>query len=110
MLKLPLCPYCGARFLYPDVKSDRKNETKVCPNCNNKFKIDNKYRLVLFLCAFLLLIGVNCLLLRLSSMNLWYLLVVTGIGVAVTRLLIPFTVRYRKTGQSVQQAQTKKRK
>ena len=110
MLKLPLCPYCGARFLYPDVKSHRKSKTGICPNCNHKFKIDSKYKYVLFLCAFLLLIGLNCLLLTLPSMNLWYLLVVTGIGVAVTRLLIPFTVRYRKIGQSAQQAQIKKRK
>lgn len=96
MLKLPLCPHCGARFLYPDVKKIMKAGTDICPNCGKPFRTAGKpQRAVLFAAAALLMIAANCLLLEIPSMNLLFLTVTTAAGVVVTWLLIPFTARLK---------------
>lgn len=111
MLKLPLCPYCSARFLYPDVKAIKGNKTGICPHCNSKFKINSKYKYILFLCAFFLLVGMNWLLLSVPSMNFCYLMAVTAIGVVAVYFLIPFTVRFQQTDQAEpEKAQSRKKK
>lgn len=95
-LRLPLCPYCEARFLSSDVRRNRSRKTGICPHCGQEFRIQKAPgAAVLTAAAILILIGVNQLLLRISSMNLLYLSAVTAAGVGITWLLIPYTVRYR---------------
>lgn len=95
MLKLPLCPYCGARFLYPDVRRSKNRKTGTCPNCGREFRISGgKGRAVLFPVCALVLVGLDVLLLQVPSMNLTFLLAVTALGVGVALLLVPYTVRY----------------
>lgn len=96
MLKLPLCPYCGARFFYRTVKKTAKQKTETCSNCNKEFKIYKKYQYLLFFAAFLILVAVNWFFLTAPAMNLVFLMVVTALGVGITWALIPFTIRYRK--------------
>lgn len=95
MLKLPLCPYCQAEFLYPSVKKSMRSKTGTCPHCGKDFRIVKKNTPLLFAAAILLLMGCNFLLLRVESMNLLFLTAVTVGGVAGAYLLIPYTVRYR---------------
>lgn len=96
MLKLPLCPYCGARFLYPDVKK-MKSKVGTCPHCGKSFYIGGKSsRAALFFAAFIVMVGFNILLLNISSMNIWLLTAVTIVGVIITYFLIPYTVRYKQ--------------
>lgn len=95
MLKLPLCPYCGARFLYPDVRRAQNKKSGTCPHCGKIFRVRGRPgRAVLYAVSALLLIGMDFGLIRIPSMNLTFLLTVTVLGVAGVRLLIPYTVRY----------------
>lgn len=96
MLKLPLCPYCEARFLYPEVKKSLRYRTGTCPNCGKTFRVaGKKNRALFFLIVALVLVGLNFLLMGIHSMNLSFLTVVTLLGVVAAWLLVPFTVRYR---------------
>ncbi|QAT48290.1 hypothetical protein EQM14_00035 [Caproiciproducens sp. NJN-50] len=95
MLKLPLCPYCGARFLYPEVKKSRNKKSGVCPNCGKTFRIYSRTgRAVLYALSSFFLVGLDFFLLTIPAMNLTFLLAVTAAGVAGIRLLNPYTVRY----------------
>lgn len=95
MLKLPLCPYCGARFFYPDVKKNR-GKNGICPHCKKEFRIvRGGSTALLFIAALLVIVGINWLFLTLPSVNLPFLLIITAIGVTITWFLIPFTVRYK---------------
>lgn len=96
MLKLPLCPYCGARFLYSTVKENRKQKTGVCPHCKKKFQVSQAQRMLLFLVALVVIIGVNWLFLSIPGMNIPFLMVITAIEVTITYFLIPYSVRYKK--------------
>ena len=94
---LPRCPYCEAEFLYPAVKSSRKQKTGFCPHCKKEFQIRYRGRTaLLFLIALILLLGVNWLFLTVPTMNLPFLMVITAIGVIITYFLIPYTVQYKK--------------
>lgn len=96
MLRLPLCPYCGARFLYPDVKKSRGRKTGKCPHCGKAFRVTfGTGMAVLISVALAALVGVNFFLLSIPDINLFYLLAVTAAGVVLTYFLIPYTVRYR---------------
>lgn len=95
MLKLPLCPYCGARFLYPDVRNS-KGKTGICPHCKKEFRITRGAKTVLLIViAVLMIIAMNWLFLTIPSVNLLFLLIITAIGVIITWFLIPFTVQYK---------------
>lgn len=95
MLKLPLCPYCGAEFLYPDVKKTMRGKDGACPHCGRRFRIVKKRRLLLFAAAAILLVGCNVFFLRIESMNLLFLMVFTAGGLAAVFYMIPFTVQYK---------------
>ena len=96
MLKLPLCPFCGARFLYPTVKNSMKQKTGICPHCKQKFQISRTRRLFLYFAALVLVVGINWLLLTIPAMNFPFLMVITAVGVIITYFLIPYTVSYKK--------------
>jgi CXXC-20-CXXC protein len=96
-MKLPLCPYCEARFLYPAVKGSTKQKTGVCPHCKKEFRITYRSRTaLLFLFALLLIVGMNWLFLTIPTMNLPFLMVITAIGILITYFLIPYTVQYKR--------------
>lgn len=96
MLKLPLCPYCGAGFLYASVKNSMKYKTHICPHCGGEIQIRKKWRYLLFVAALIVLIGINWFFLTVPAINLPFLMCVTAIGVIITYFLIPYTVQYRK--------------
>ncbi|MVB10896.1 hypothetical protein CAFE_15970 [Caprobacter fermentans] len=95
MPKLPLCPYCGARFLYSEVRRSQNKKTGTCPHCEKPFCVGGgARRMILYAVSTLLLVGLNLSLLKIPSMNLTYLLAATVLGVAAVRLLVPYTVRF----------------
>ncbi len=96
MLKLPLCPYCGARFLFPTVKQSQTKKTGICPHCGKEFRVSRSWRWVLYLAALAVFVGLDCALLTIPSMNVPFLMVITAIGVIIIYFLIPYTVRYKK--------------
>jgi uncharacterized paraquat-inducible protein A len=95
MLKLPLCPYCGARFLYPEIRRAQNQKSRICPHCGKTFRIYGRAgRAALYIVSALLLVGMNFCLMKIPNMNLIFLLAATVLGVAAVRLLVPYTVRY----------------
>lgn len=95
MLKLPLCPYCRARFLYGQVRKSRFRKTGVCPHCGEKFRITSwRGLLALLPSAAVLMVGLNVLLMQIPEMSLPALSFVTAAGVTATYFLLPYTVRY----------------
>lgn len=96
MLKLPLCPNCGARFLYPDVRKTMNRKTGECPHCEKTYSVSRALLPLLIFVALLLIVGMNWLFLTIPSMNLPFLMIITAIGVVVVYFLTPFTVRYKR--------------
>ncbi|MCI1966628.1 MAG: hypothetical protein LKJ17_10935 [Oscillospiraceae bacterium] len=95
MLKLPLCPYCGARFFYREIRKARHGTNGVCPHCGKTFRVYGRAgKMILYLISAVLLVGLNFFLISIPAMNLLFLLSVTALGVAAVRLLVPYTVRY----------------
>ncbi len=109
MLKLPLCPFCGARFLYPDVKKTMFQKTGGCPHCENIFFISLARLPLMLLAAVLFLVGMNWLFLTLPTMNLLFLMIITAIGVVAAYYLTPFTVRYIKPKNLPEERKPKKK-
>jgi hypothetical protein len=97
-MKLPVCPYCEARFLYPDVKQRMKLRTGVCPHCGKEFRVSRRGLAIFLPCAAAALIALNCGLLTIPDMNLLFLCAVTAAGVAGAYFLLPFAVRFRQAG------------
>lgn len=97
-LRLPLCPYCGARFFYGQVSRTKGERQGQCPHCSGKFVIAyKKQRAFLFLGAAAVAVPLNILLLwGLDVNSLIPLFVVTLITVVLAVLLVPFVVRYQK--------------
>ena len=113
MPKLPVCPYCGAGFLYGQVRRKGLHGTDVCPNCGGTFRIRSLRGLALLLTAAVaVMVGVNILLMQIPDMNLSALSVVTALEVTATWLLFPFAVRYcpqaRTKSASARRTETKK--
>lgn len=96
-MKLAVCPYCGARFLYPDVRKSLFRKRGVCPNCGKEYRVSKRGFAVFFPCAAAVLVALDYGLLMISDMNLIYLCTVTVVGVVIARLLLPFAIRYRKS-------------
>ena len=97
-MKTAVCPYCEARFLYPDVKKRMKHSTGDCPHCGGRYRVARGGTAVYLVVAFAVLIAMNLGLLSIGSMNLAFLLIATVLGVTVFYLLLPFSVRFRKDG------------
>lgn len=95
-MKLPLCPHCGARFLYPDVRRHMMQKSGVCPNCKKKYRISRRGFAIFLPVSLLALFLLNFLLLQIPDMNLIFLLAVTAAGVVCISLLAPFALAYRK--------------
>ena len=97
-MKLPTCPYCKARFLYPDAKKRMERRTGVCPNCGKKYRVSRLGTAGFILCAAVLLIAVDFGLLSIPDMNLPVLCVITVAGVVAAYFLLPFFVRFLRAG------------
>jgi uncharacterized protein (DUF983 family) len=101
MYKLPLCPYCGSRFLYGQVRDAANKPSLQCGYCKRTITVEyKKYRNRHFLISALVMVLINIGMLALLSMTdatvLPYLLVLTVIMVCVAYLLLPYTVRFVK--------------
>lgn len=97
-LRLPLCPHCGARFFYTQVKKAKKQDTMICKHCKKQFQISYKKGTVLLIVlAILILIILNMLLLAYFPLtNIVGLFLVTIMGISITYFFIPYTVRFKK--------------
>ena len=96
MIKLPLCPYCGARFLYPEVRRMAGKKEGMCLHCKKEFTISQMGIFWIFLAVALLLIALNWALLAAGISDLWVLLAVTAVLVALSVFLIPFGIRLKE--------------
>lgn len=106
----PTCPYCRARFLYPDLKQRGKKRTGVCPHCGKPYRLSRLARAVYILGALAVLFAMDFGLLFLSDMNFPFLLVMTVLGVTAFYLLLPFSVRFRKAEPEQVQAEKNKKR
>lgn len=96
MFKLPLCPHCGTRFFYDDVKKTVKEKKGKCPNCKKKFTVSYKLGYVLlFVFVVITAILLNLLLLKMGVQTLWVLLIADAIYLVIAYLLRFYTVKYR---------------
>jgi transposase-like protein len=94
---LPVCPYCGARFLYGQVKRMGGRGTGKCPHCGKVFRISSgRGRAVLFSVTAAALVCLNLLLMQAPAVSMAFLLGVTAAGVVAAWLLLPYTARYRR--------------
>lgn len=97
MGRLPLCPHCGARFFYRDVKNSLRRKTGVCPHCKKAFLIRYRVRAFgLYAVLFVLFIGCNVFLLRFLNASPLFLIGSTALAVGLSLLLFPFAAAYRK--------------
>lgn len=95
-MKSVVCPFCEARFLYPDLKKRSRSRTGVCPHCGKTYRVSRKYTAVFLIFGVAVLMAMDWGLLSLSGMNLIFLMAATILGVTAVYLLLPFTVRFRK--------------
>lgn len=95
-MKSATCPYCEARFFYPEMKNHMTRRTGVCPHCGKKFCVSRRGFAVFLPCTAAALIALDFGLLMIPDMNLIFLSAVTVIGVVAAYLLLPFSVRFRR--------------
>jgi hypothetical protein len=95
-MKLATCPYCEARFLYPDVRKSISWRTGRCPHCGKEFRVSKRGFAVYLPCAAAVLVALDDALLAIADMNLIFLCAASVFGVVAAWLLLPFAVRYRK--------------
>lgn len=111
VLKLPLCPYCKAHFLYGQVRKNRKQKEVTCPHCKKSFQVKSVLPcLLLFLIAAVLAVGCNLLLLViLPYLTVLALAVNTALILLIAWLLIPYVIRHKPlTEQTTEQMREKK--
>ncbi len=95
MLKLPVCPHCGAVYSYKEVNS-MKNGTSICYHCKKKFRV-NKTRgrmiLISIVCIFLIIVNTAIMV---SSENFIPVIIMLAdmIVITVTFLMFPLTVKF----------------
>lgn len=107
MYKLPLCPYCGSRFLYGQVRAAAKKPSLQCGYCSRTITVEyKKYRNRHFLISALVMVLVNIAVLAILSNTdahvLPYLLVLTVIMVCISYGLLPYTVRFTKPDRQLE--------
>lgn len=95
-MKTAVCPFCEARFLYPDLKKRSRSRTGVCPHCGKTYRVSRKNTAFFLAFAVAVLMAMDWGLLSLSGMNLLFLMAATILGVTAVYLFLPFTVRFRK--------------
>ena len=96
MLRLPVCPYCGAAYYYKDVKNAAKQKTACCHHCKQRFAVRVRApRAVLLLCAALLMVLLDFLILSiLPNIHLVGLYLTTLCLLACSLFLVPYVVRF----------------
>ena len=97
MLRLPLCPYCKARFFYREVAKNRKEGRMECPHCHKTFLIKSRRpRAVLYGAAAVLAVACNVLLMYwIPFLTMPVLLCATLLILLAAWLLTPCAVRYQ---------------
>lgn len=98
MLRLPVCPYCNTVYYYGEVVKSTKRKSMECYHCKRRFKISKlKGRIVFYSLLVPILGAIDVLMLFFTSMKTTRpMIAFTVISVALSLLLLPFTVRYRK--------------
>ena len=101
MYKLPLCPYCGSRFLYGQVRDAAKKTSLQCGYCKRTITVAykkhrNRHFLLSILVMILVNIGTLAILSNTDSLVLPYVLVLTVIMVCISYYLLPYTVHFTK--------------
>ncbi len=96
MLKLPVCPHCGAVYTYREV-SNMKKGIQLCYHCQKKFSVHKSAgRTILMTSVCVALIIANTAIMY-SSNNFIPVVMMIADAVFVTAavLLIPLTVRFK---------------
>ena len=98
MLKLPLCPYCGAIYRYGEVKKFRNKENIKCRHCGKEFSVSKtKGRIILITVAAVILIALNILMFNfIKGLTVLGCFIITVAAVSLTVILFPFTTRFKK--------------
>ncbi len=96
MLKLPVCPHCGAVYSYKEVRQ-MKSGTKLCYHCNKKFSIHKKKNAWVFMTVVCIILIIINTAIMISSENFIPVLFVLADMLVITAafLLLPLTVRFR---------------
>ena len=95
MLKLPVCPHCGAVYSYKEV-SGMKSGTNICYHCEKKFRVDKiRGRAVLLSVVCITLIIINTAIM-VSSENFVpaVIMIANIIAVSAAFLMFPLTVKF----------------
>ena len=95
MLKLPVCPHCGAVYSYKEVSS-MKSGTELCYHCKKKFRINKlRGRVILLSIVCTLLIIANTAIM-ISSENFIPVIIVLADMIVITAafLMLPLTVKF----------------
>lgn len=97
MFKLPTCPYCNTVYYYGEVVKSTKNKSMECYHCKKKFKVNKWKGRLMFYTVFIIVIGlIDFLMLCFADMKTAKpVIAFTVISVALSLLILPFTVRYK---------------
>lgn len=96
MLKLPVCPHCGAVYTYKEVFNMKKG-SRLCYHCKKKYsvhKIAGGAVLMTIVCVFLIFANTAIMV---SSENFIPIVMVIADAVFITAavLMLPLTVKFR---------------
>lgn len=98
MLKLPVCPHCGAIYHYGEVRKLSKYKYIECRHCQKEFTVyTTKGKLLLLSIACLLLITLNVLLLWVfQGFTIYHCIGITLVICAVLLCFLPYTVKFKR--------------
>ena len=97
MLKLPVCPYCHARYNYKDVKNMYKRKKENCHNCKKSFNISYKGNILLIIIGSIIIATMKVISFNIfANINIWLELIFTIIPVTILFCLFPCTVKFYK--------------
>lgn len=111
MFRNPVCPHCKTVYRYKDTKTAIKNKTNTCYHCQKEFKA-SLFPTVLVgaVIPLVLCILTNMFLLsKMENLSLAPLLISTLGYMLIFYLIIPFFTRFKKTAQSEEKNEKKKK-
>lgn len=96
MLKLPVCPYCGAIYRYKDISSMPAEKRHMCYHCKREFGVSRKKgKIILVFSVCIILIIFNLIALyNFKGINFPIMVIANFLCVLIAFILFPFTTRF----------------